>query len=163
MKLWLTLLLISFQFAPELQARTTVQRLITVTSDGLEGTLDLSARINSRDEATHLILTKREDPNYFREYEARQLARGIVILEKSGHDVVIVRSGEFDTTRGGFVVLDYLSNGLRKSRQQLELEIQHDGRRWVVIHEGVEVDTMFMEARKLLGNVIGIRNVRINP
>lgn len=155
--------LLCFSLMGPAHAQSSLHRLMTVTSDGLEGTLDLSARVNSYDQATHLILTKREDPNYRREFVASQLARGIVILEHSGHNVVMVRSTDFNTSSGGMIILDYLSNGVNKSRQQLELQVQHDGRRWVAYHEGVAINHMFMQSRKFFGQVVGIRSVHINP
>lgn len=144
-------------------AQTTTQRLMTVTSDGLDGTLHLSVLVDTYDRANHLVLTKSEDPNYRRVFSASELARGIVILHKSGHDVVVIRSGNFDTERGGFVVMDYLSNGATKSRQQHELRFEHDGQKWTVYSNQTEVKTMFMEARTFFGKVIGIRSVVVNP
>jgi hypothetical protein len=142
---------------------STIQHLMTVTSDGLEGTLRLAVKVTEHDEATHLILTKDEDKDYRREFQARELARGVVILEKGGHDVVVIRSPRFDTNRGGFVVIDYLSNGVTKARRQVELQIEHDGQKWLVLHQGEQVNWMFMESRSFLGKVVGIRSVKINP
>ncbi len=159
MKNWIVLILLALSFSTSLHAKE--QRLLTVTSDGLDGTLDLSAFVDSEDRAVKLILTKREDRNYRREFPAAELKRGIVILEISGQNVVILRSGDFDLTRGGHVVVDYLSSGVTKSRQQMELEVEHDGRSWVVLHRGGKITSMFMKARTLFGKTVGISGVQM--
>ena len=163
MKILSLILFLMVSAITPLHAQTTTQRLMTVTSDGLEGTLHLSVLVDTYDRANHLVLTKTEDPNYRRVFSASELARGIVILHKSGHDVVVIRSGRFDPQRGGFVVLDYLSNGATKSRRQHELLFEHNGQRWTVYSDQTEVHSMFMEARRVFGQVIGIKSVHINP
>jgi signal peptidase I len=162
MKIILFAFALTFGLISSISAQTTTQRLMTVTSDGMEGTLHLSVIVDTYDRANHLLLTKTEDPNYRRVFSASELAQGIVILNKSGHDVVVIRSGSFDVERGGFVVMDYLSNGATKSRQQHELLFEHDGQKWTVYSNQTEVNSMFMQARKLFGNVVGIRSVHIN-
>lgn len=143
-----------------LQLSASEQLLLTVTSDGMDGTLQLKAIVDEYDEAKGLVLYKIEDPKYKRAFAASELPRGIVMLEIDKHEVVKLHSRNFDESRGGTVIVDYLSSGINKSRAQIELEVIHDGRKWIVLHNREPVTQMFMEARKIIfGKVIGIKDV----
>lgn len=137
------------------------QLLLTVTSDGMDGTLQLKAVVDENDEAIGLVLYKIEDAKYRRAFKAEELPSGLVMLAIDKHEVVRLHSQDFDTNRGGTVIVDYLSSGVSKSRAHIELEVIHDGSKWIVLHDRKEITQMFMQARKILfGKVIGIKEVR---
>ena len=139
------------------------QLILTCTSDGMEGTLQLKVKTNEYDEAVGLVLYKKEEPDYREEFEAIELKNGLVILNIDQHEVVRLHSQNFDQTRGGLIILDYLENGITKSRDSIELEVLHDGLKWGILHQREEVEKMFMEARKIIfGKVIGIKEVHMN-
>lgn len=137
------------------------QLLLTVTSDAMEGTLLLKANLNELEEAHGLNLTKKEDPHYLKTFSATQLPKGLVLLSRDSYEVIRLHSMNFDVTRGGTIIVDYLSSGVTKSRSQIELEVIHDGQKWIVLHHGKRITEMFMEARKIIfGKVIGIKGVQ---
>jgi hypothetical protein len=139
------------------------QLILTCTSDGMDGTLQLKVKINEYDEAVGLVLYKKEEPDYREEFQAEELKNGLVILSIDDHEVVRLHSQNFDQTRGGLIVLDYLENGFNNSRGAIELEVLHDGLTWGILHRREEVERMFMEARKIIfGKVIGIKEVHMN-
>lgn len=138
------------------------QLILTCTSDGMDGTLELKVITNDYDEAVGMALYKKEEPDYRKEFKVEELKKGLVILEIDSHEVVRLHSQNFDPTRGGLVILDYLESGINKSRGQVELEVLNDGFKWGVLHQREEVDAMFMEARKIIfGKVIGIKEVHM--
>lgn len=151
-------LLITFLFSFHLMAAE--QLLLTVTSDGMDGTLQLKAVVDENDEAVGLVLYKIEDAKYRRAFKADQLSDGLVMLAIDKHEVVRLHSQDFETNRGGTVIVDYLSSGVSKSRANIELEVIHDGSKWIVLHDRREITSMFMKARKIIfGKVIGIKEV----
>ena len=144
-----------------LQLSAGEQLLLTVTSDGMEGTLQLKAVVDEHDEARALALYKKEDPHYKKTFSAQELPNGLVMLTIDKYEVVRLHSPNFDVTRGGTVIVDYLSSGVSKSRAQIELEVIHDGSKWIVLHNGEQITQMYMQARKILfGKVIGIKEVQ---
>lgn len=155
-------IILAFCFTLVMPLMAAEQLILTCTSDGLDGTLQLKVMTNDYDEAVGLALYKKEEPNYRRQFELDELKNGLLMLEVDSHEVVRLRSHNFDKTRGGRVTLDYLKNGINKSRAQVELDVLHDGLKWGVLHQREEVDEMFMETRKIIfGKVIGIKEVHM--
>lgn len=155
-------IILAFCFTLVMPLMAAEQLILTCTSDGMDGTLQLKVMTNDYDEAVGLALYKKEEPNYRRQFELDELETGLLILEIDSHEVVRLHSQNFDKTRGGLVILDYLESGVNKSRGQVELEVLHDGLKWGVLHQREEVDEMFMEARKIIfGKVIGIKEVHM--
>lgn len=139
------------------------QLILTCTSDGMDGTLQLKFITNEYDEVEGLALYKKEGPDYREEFKVEKLKSGLVILKIDSHEVVRLHSEDFHKTRGGLVTLDYLESGLSEDRAQLELEVLHDEIKWGVLHQREEVEAMFMEARKIIfGKVVGIKEVHMN-
>lgn len=139
------------------------QLILTVTSDGMEGTLQLKVINNDFDEAVGLALYQKEDPDYREEFNSSDLDKGLVVLAMKSHEVVRLQSDNFDSTRGGTITLDYLENGITGRRSQVQFEVLHDGQKWGILHKRASVKAMFMEAKKIIfGKVIGIEKIHMD-
>ncbi len=96
-------------------------------------------------------------------FSVRDLPAGITLKEKDGYRVFVLRSTEFDPGRGGRMYLDYLKNGVTGSRDETEIEAQVGHQGWQLLHEGRAFKRMYVIAKKVLGKVVGVKEVQFLP
>lgn len=94
-------------------------------------------------------------------YSPSKVARGIVLKQVDDYEVVVIKSDDFEVDRGGHLKLEFLSNGITGSRNDKDLEIEFDGRDWKLYHEGRQVNSFHFKGHKILGKLVGIKDVTI--
>ena len=92
-------------------------------------------------------------------HSTQGLKKGIVLMERDGHDVVKMQSHDFLDDRGGYFKIDYLYNGITGSRKSIEVKAQIVNNKWAVFRNGVKVNRMHFVSKKILGKAIGISKV----
>lgn len=69
-------------------------------------------------------------------------------------------SDRFEPVYGGPVKLDYLVNGIKGSRQSVDLEAAREGSKWVIKFKGSVVKRGHVISNRLLGKVIGVSQIK---
>jgi len=137
--------------------------IAVVTSDAAEGELPLSVLLDDDARILQIGYTiSGKDPQRF---PIGNLKDGIVVLEKSGMNVVVLNSATFDPQQGGPITVTYLKNGLTNAHGKLEIELDRQGDRWIAsVNErsGRRAFTrMFALANRVLGAVVGIASITV--
>jgi len=86
-----------------------------------------------------------------------------VLFQEEGRDVINLVSDNFSGHQGGDVVLDYLYNGITKSRGSLDLDLSRNGDKWELSKDGRTVKSLhFVKNKKMFVGVIGIKYIQVN-
>jgi hypothetical protein len=94
------------------------------------------------------------------------LYKGAPIEIKKGREVVKIRIDKdtFDTTYGGTIILDFLTNGISGNRDNLEVDLRKNGSKWEVAMDGKVTRKMFVKGKtKLVVGLIGISSISRVP
>ncbi|GAB4409045.1 MAG: hypothetical protein OHK0056_10680 [Bacteriovoracaceae bacterium] len=94
-----------------------------------------------------------------KEYDMSNLNQGVILKEEQGYKVIVLKSGDFEHDRGGSMDVDYLKNGIVGSRGKMNLEVQFDGKDWVVFSNGSKVKNLKFYPNKVFGKVVGISKI----
>lgn len=122
---------------------------------------EMVLEINAEDEATGLRLedlTNKETTKF----DISKINHGMVLKEEGKYKVVVLRSDDFEIDRGGHFVVDTLSSGITGARKEKEFSLDFDGHAWNVFHQGERVKSISLTGRKVLGKIVGIKEVIIN-
>ncbi len=95
-------------------------------------------------------------------FQIPDLAKGVVLMEESGRDIFILRSTEFDSSKGGRLELNFLHNGLTGSRRSVGLQAEVGADGWQLLHSGAAFTRMHVIANKILGKVVGVKELRFS-
>lgn len=148
-------LISSAAFADEAQ-------LVRVTTDAVPGFLDVKLVLNQDHEITAI---KYVGTSTTESFDVSELPVGIVMLRHSGKEVVKLIASGFDVKEGGKLNINYLSSGISNARGDYWVTIQRQGQNWQIVRDdsaGRRVFTkMFMKARKVLGNTVGIQSITV--
>lgn len=99
------------------------------------------------------------DDKTWKSFDTSNLSKGVVLKKEGNHDVIILKSQDFEHDRGGHFKVDYLSNGIVGSRKDFPIKIDFDGSQWQVFHNGEAINRLDFHLRTLLGETIGIKKV----
>jgi len=140
----------------------TTQNLLVGTSDAFEGTLDLSLVLDDNSVAQEFSATA-SSTNQTKNFSVSDLPAGIVLYTDQGHDVVTVKSTDFDPAHGGDLVVTYLTNGLSNNYQSVTVEVERTGNLWQTLvndQSGHHVVTQaYFKANTVFGQVVGIKSI----
>lgn len=95
-------------------------------------------------------------------YAATNVKQGVVIKKVDSYDVVVIKSNDFEVDRGGHFEMEFLANGITGSKSSKEIEIDFDGEKWQLFHNGRKASRFHFKGRKILGKLVGIKDVVIN-
>lgn len=145
------------------QSDSAENKLVTVSSDAISGTETVSVALDGDLNLAMLRLYSGSDS--LREFTLDQLARGAVILRKSGYNVITLKSRNLDTRSGGQMDLIYLKNALLDNYGTFHMELLRSGDQWMLQTNGKSgrrpFTTMFLKAKVEFGEVIGIESVSV--
>ncbi len=98
-----------------------------------------------------------EDKSSHGSYPLADVQKGIVLVERSNRDIVLLSGADLDATAGGKVIISYLYNALTKRHKHKQLELfQQDGK-WVMADEQHKiVKSIHFTTKKVLGKVVGL-------
>jgi hypothetical protein len=140
----------------------STQNLLIGTSDAFEGTLDLSVALDDNSVAQGFNATA-SSTNQTKSFSVSDLPAGIVLYTDQGHDVVTVKSTDFDPAHGGDLVVTYLTNGLSNNYQSVTVEVERTGNQWQTLvndQSGHHVVTQaYFKANTVFGQVVGIKSI----
>jgi hypothetical protein len=140
-----------------------IVQLLHVTSDAMEGSADIRLSVDADFRVqSGMYVTSGGQRS---EFTPEMLRAGVVLLRKSGKNVVTLVSRNFDPRRGGQIDLVYLENGISGSTGRFPMEIVLNGNQWSLQtndRSGRRTFTsMFLKGRFVLGKAIGIKSVSV--
>lgn len=138
----------------------SLQELLSATSDAFQGTLDWQISVDDNFVAQEFSATASGQTKTF---DLSQLPNGIVLFTDDGHDVVSVKSTDFDPSHGGDLTVTYLQNGITNDYQTMDVEVERNGNQWQMLvndQSGHHVVTeAYFKANKVFGQVVGIDSI----
>lgn len=91
----------------------------------------------------------------------RVIADGVVASKRDGREIIILRPKNFNAVTGGIISLDHLYNGITGSRRDFNLKLTKVGGQFVLLTiEGVKINRLLVVANKVIGKVVGIKEIR---
>lgn len=91
------------------------------------------------------------------------LTKEVVLARSSGLDAVLLGCSGCDPNVGGTLVLRYVYNGVTRNYRSFQMRIQRSDRHWELsTADGTPIRTLTLKARKVLGAVVGIREILVN-
>jgi hypothetical protein len=91
------------------------------------------------------------------------LTKEVVLAQSSGLDAVLLSCVGCDPNVGGTLVLRYIYNGVTRNYRSFQMHIQRSDRLWdLSTADGAPIRTLTLKARKVLGAVVGIREILVN-
>jgi hypothetical protein len=93
----------------------------------------------------------------------KELSEDGLILEKRGsHNVINLKSDDFDQHQGGVILIDTLLNGINGQRKQYELQLTKSKEGWKLLRVGNIISTLHIVVNKkaFLGSV-GIKDIKM--
>ena len=144
-------------------ADTQEVQLAHVTSDAMDGFLDMKITVNSdHDIVGFSYVTHKNEKASFK---LDQFAAGFVLYRSAGRDVAKLASRDFQASKGGHLELIYLYNGITGSTEKFSMELVRVGNEWkleVNDNAGRRYFTsMFLKGNFLFGRAIGIESVSV--
>lgn len=140
------------------------QTILETNIEGEARQLNLELTTDSRSDITGMKLVEINNGRVTdsRSFNSSQVFDGIVLHEARGRQVLTLISDNFAKHQGGNISVRYLFNGITGTVRTMELDLQRDGDRWVVVDAGKVVKGMFIyKNKKRLVGEIGIRSIRL--
>lgn len=107
---------------------------------------------------------KRQDRNNIETYEFRKIIEGLVLLEMEKREVLFMECPNCDAFQGGQIMIRFLKNGITHQYSEIFFDLQKKNERWGFFKPGsaMPIKSITLKANKLLGKVIGIKEIDIN-
>lgn len=95
-------------------------------------------------------------------FSLSDLKKGATVLVRKGNDVVKIKfSSSFDPIYGGTFEMDYLYNGIKGTRKELELDLRKSGQSWEVTKNNKAVKALNVIAKRAaIVGPIGIEEIK---
>jgi hypothetical protein len=152
-------------FSENLASRNRVRTeypLLHVTTDADHSEANLSLILDKNADLVQLryVNTDGADLRFNRD----DLIKGVVLIRKSNRDIIKLQiDTDFDLVEGGAVNLSYLYNGLTGTYRDFPIRLTRSGHQWSVqTDQGKSFKSMFLHARKWMGELIGIDHISVS-
>jgi hypothetical protein len=139
-------------------------QLFHVTSDALDGALDIKAILSDQREL--LGLSYLSDQGKRLSYNLEEIAQGADLLKDDTRSIVKVLGHQMSPGAGGALELIYLENGVTESYGSFNMFVARAGDNWEMRSPTSErsrkFTRMFLKGRRFFGKLIGIAEVSVN-
>ncbi|HXH75221.1 MAG TPA: hypothetical protein VNJ08_09670 [Bacteriovoracaceae bacterium] len=135
--------------------------VITADIDPVKGTLFVEV-VDGKADSLRIISTENQKITGDDSYPVETLTgrEGLVAIQRSGHDVVVLRLANFSADKGGVVIIDYLYNGITKKRRQLKLNFVKEGTAFVLrTEEGQAINQLHFKGHRIFRQVVGLKSI----
>lgn len=162
-KTYLTLLIaLSLLSSIVFASNNSEQRFLTTTIQGEKRVIELILVLNESLDITAIKMDDVRNNSVFETsvYSTTNVEKGIVIFAAKGRDILKLLSSNFTPAYGGLIVMDYLYNGVTKTRRSIEFDLIRAGDKWSVMQKGVKVKGFhIIKNRKRFIGEVGIKNI----
>ncbi|MEI8347285.1 MAG: hypothetical protein WCG27_07445 [Pseudomonadota bacterium] len=150
-------------------AMVVQQKLVAITSDDFPNeeirlVLDLSEQGDIQGVRLHTYNLKGEKIKDGVPVDPQQILEGgLTLLTKDDYKIVTLKSGSFAIHNGGEIIVDYVKNGIRGTRNNLNVELNRQGDTWKLItpEDGRTITGLHFKSDKLFNKSIGIAQIQI--
>lgn len=137
-------------------------QLLHIRSDVSNVEYDFRLGLDSDGRVTEIHYSDTE--NHFENYEVGKLETGIVLMRRSGKDVVSIIAKGVDTKSGGPVSMHYLYSAISGEYRSFEMEIDREGAEWKAYHVDASGrhafrNLFFHKNEAFLVGVVGISSI----
>lgn len=143
-------------------------KILEVAADALKGRTEAYLAVDKTGAMTHLRFTGVAGNTY----RLSALKKGVTVVRQGAYDVIRLEAAELDADRGGVLIIDYLTNGLDKTREAFPISLirgdrpDRSGTDWKLFVDDqrgrCSFDQMTFKVRKVLGQVVGIEKIEVN-
>jgi hypothetical protein len=107
---------------------------------------------------------KRQERNSIEIYEFKKIIEGVVLLEMEKREVLFMECPNCDGHSGGEIMIRFLKNGITHQYSEIFFDLEQKNRKWGLFKSdgSIPIKTLTLKANKLLGKVIGIKEIEIN-
>jgi len=148
------------------------QQLLKIESEPENGKLHYLNLI--LDQNNDILSLKRTTKNstYQSFFTLDQVITGAVSLAKmrhpNGQDLkpILLSCSNCDSTSGGDILIRYLRSGINPNRlryRDFHAELRRVGDQWVLFKKDEVIKSIKLVSRKLMGQVVGIKKIVLNP
>lgn len=150
--------------APAMRRAFSESQILHVTSDAMPGYLDLALELNDDQVVTGLHYSTSDGET--KTFDISNIKQGIVLLNRSGHNVVTIQSPDFDPAHGGSINVVYLMNGIFNTYGTFPLEMNRIGDGWELeVNDQAgrrKISNMFLKKNTAFGQIVGISKIIVN-
>jgi hypothetical protein len=87
-------------------------------------------------------------------------SHGIIMERKDKHNVLNLKSNNFDHDQGGLIIVDTLFNGVNGDRKNYELDLVKDQSTWKLFKNNKPISRFHVRVHKVVVvGVVGIKNI----
>jgi hypothetical protein len=111
-----------------------------------------------------ILRFKRKDTTNTEVYEFKKMINGFVLFRMENREVLFMECPICNGVQGGELMIRFLKNGITDQYSEIFLELQMKKERWGFFqHPNPNpIKTLTLKSNKLLGKVIGIKEIEIN-
>jgi hypothetical protein len=139
-------------------------KICHITSDADSENTQLLIETNSDGDLDSIRLYKTMDSKVVSDEThpaERVISDGVVASQRDGRPIIVLRPKNFNSVTGGIFTLDHIFNGITGARKDFNLKlVRGEGAFYLTTMEGARVNRLFIVANKVLGKVIGIKEIR---
>ncbi len=89
--------------------------------------------------------------------------RGVVLEQRKGHDVLTLKSDNFDYDLGGRIVIDTLYSGISGERRDYDVELAKDATGWKLFSDKKIVSKFHVKVnKKFIVGAVGIKSLKMD-
>ncbi len=136
-------------------------KILAVTNDDDDSYYDLFLELDDEQNALGLSMYDYGTKEW-KKFQVNDLDKGVDLKKEGKHQVIILKSDDFEHDRGGHFLVDYLNNGITGKRDDFEISIDFDGTAWTAYHRGVKIEQLNFKVKKVFGKTVGIDRVEID-
>lgn len=107
---------------------------------------------------------KRQERANIQSYDFKKIIEGLVLLEMEKREVLFMECSSCDGHYGGEIMIRFLKNGITHQYSEILFNLELKNQKWGLFKSGVSVPikSLTLKANRLLGKVIGIKEIEIN-
>lgn len=78
----------------------------------------------------------------------------------------ILKCPNCDATQGGDLIIKYLRSGVNPKRlkyRNFEIKLVREGDHWFLYYKNTKIKNLKLISRKIFGNLVGIKKIKVNP
>jgi hypothetical protein len=88
-------------------------------------------------------------------------AEGIVLEERKGRKVIVLKGHNVTAQYGGLIEIDYLYNGITGSRSKLELDLEPTSNSWQFTINNKPVKHLYVVTNKKMFRTVGVKRIKV--
>jgi hypothetical protein len=138
------------------------QNFLTTTIEGEKRIINLILVLDDSFDITAIKMDDVRNNKVFETslFSTTNVEQGIIIFSAKGRDILKLLSNNFTPAYGGLIVMDFLYNGVTKTRRSIDFDLNRVGDEWSILQNGKKVKGFhIIKNRKRFIGEVGIRNI----